>query len=129
VIDGRSIWPLLASEDGARTPHEAFFYYHFDQLQAVRSGPWKLFVGLKRQRLRPGAEPREVNSAPRLYDVVDDPGESRDVASAHSDVVARLNGFAQRARREIGDLDGHGQKERPAGWVFDPEVPRPPAKR
>jgi arylsulfatase A-like enzyme len=127
VIDGRNIWPLLAAEAGARSPQEAFYFYHYDQLQAVRSGPWKLFPGLKRQRMGSGAPPKSGNPEPRLFHVVDDPGESRDVASAHPEIVARLEGFAERARREVGDLERHGTRERPAGWVFDPQVPRMPA--
>ena len=44
-IDGADIIPLLKAEAGARSPHEAFaFYYHENQLQAVRSGSWKLVL-------------------------------------------------------------------------------------
>ena len=25
----------------SRSPRESFFYYHYDELQAVRAGPWK----------------------------------------------------------------------------------------
>ena len=41
VIDGKDIRPLLRGEAGAKSPHEAFYYYHRDRLEAVRSGPWK----------------------------------------------------------------------------------------
>ena len=27
IIDGRDIWPLLSGQPGAKTPHEAFYYY------------------------------------------------------------------------------------------------------
>ena len=39
-IDGKDIWPLLAGEKGARSPHAAFYYYYMSQLQAVRSGSY-----------------------------------------------------------------------------------------
>src|SRR5690606_27264940 len=42
VIDGHNVWPLLAGLPGARTPYEAFYSGQFEQLQAVRSGEWKL---------------------------------------------------------------------------------------
>ncbi len=43
-IDGLDIWPLFAGEPGAKNPHDAyFFYYDANELQAVRSGDWKLF--------------------------------------------------------------------------------------
>jgi arylsulfatase A len=120
VIDGRDIWRLLAGERGARTPHEAFYYYHSDQLQAVRSGPWKLFVPLDRVRAGP-AQARETKVAARLYDVVADPGEKNDVVAAHPDIVARLTALAAKGREHIGDLDFHGRDERPAGWVHNSE--------
>jgi arylsulfatase A-like enzyme len=120
VIDGRDIWPLLAGERNARTPHETFYYYHSDQLQAVRSGPWKLFLPLDRVRAGPG-QPRETKVAARLYDVVADPGEKNDVVAAHPDIVARLTALAAKGRDHIGDLGFHGRDERPAGWVHNPE--------
>jgi len=39
-IDGKDIWPLMAGEKGARSPHAAFYYYYMSQLQAVRSGSY-----------------------------------------------------------------------------------------
>src|SRR5688572_7730421 len=102
VIDGRDIWPLLAGTSGARTPHEAFYYYHYDQMQAVRSGPWKLFLALDRVRAGPGQPPREGKVAARLYDVVADPGEKNDVAAAHPEIVARLTVLAVKGREHIG---------------------------
>ena len=41
-IDGLDIWPLIACTPGARSPHDAYFFYWDRHLQAVRSGPWKL---------------------------------------------------------------------------------------
>ena len=41
-IDGKNIWPLLAGEKAAKTPHESYYFYYGRQLQAVRSGKWKL---------------------------------------------------------------------------------------
>lgn len=121
VINGRNIWPLLSGAPGARTPHEAFYYYHYDQLQAVRSGPWKLFVALDRQQGGPSAEPKKGPFPARLFNVVEDPGEKNDVVAAHPDIVARLAGLAETARTEIGDLGRPGRMERPAGWTFNPK--------
>lgn len=121
VIDGRDVWPLLAGTAGARTPHDAFYFYHYDQLQAVRSGPWKLFPPLERQRFGPAVDPRVVNSAPRLFNVVDDPAEKRDLAAAQPDVVARLTRLAAQGSAEIGDLGRRGRGDRPAGYVLFPQ--------
>ncbi len=42
IIDGKDISALLLGEEGARSPHEAFYYYAGYELRAVRSGQWKL---------------------------------------------------------------------------------------
>ncbi len=44
VIDGHDISPILLQKRRATSPHEAFYYYFRDQLQAVRHGPWKLHL-------------------------------------------------------------------------------------
>ena len=41
-IDGREALPLLLGEGGAKSPQEAYFFWAGDELQAVRSGKWKL---------------------------------------------------------------------------------------
>ena len=49
-IDGLDIWPLL-TDSNATSPHDAFFFYFRDcELQAMRSGQWKMLF------------PHEVNS-------------------------------------------------------------------
>ncbi|MEY4940196.1 MAG: Arylsulfatase [Verrucomicrobiota bacterium] len=127
LIDGKDIWPLIAGEKNAKTPHEAFYYYQFEQLQAVRSGPWKLFVPLEFQRFQSAQPPKRVGSPARLYNVVEDQGESRDVAAAHPAVVKRLLALAEKGRADIGDLNLRGRGERPAGWLFQAEMQRLPA--
>lgn len=120
TLDGRNIWPLLSGQPGARTPHEAFYYYHADQLQAVRSGQWKLYLPLTELRRGFGA-PAEADEPARLFDVTKDPGEVRDLSARHPRVVASLMKLAEAARQDIGDLGRHGHGQRAAGWVSDPE--------
>ncbi len=43
IVDGQDIWPLL-TQPRARSPHKLFCYYLDNQLQAIRSGSWKLFL-------------------------------------------------------------------------------------
>ncbi len=38
-IDGGDLWPLLAGEPGAKSPHDLFYYYRGLKLEAVRNGP------------------------------------------------------------------------------------------
>lgn len=115
TIDGKDIRPLLFGEPGARSPHDAFYYYYIDQLQAVRSGRWKLYLPLeeKRGRGRNGRKP----AVAELYDLQADVAETADLAGERPDVVRRLLGLAERARRDLGDLDRTGEGQRPAGFV------------
>src|SRR3954453_20601237 len=41
IIDGKDIWPLLAGEAGAKSPHESLYFYWGTELHAVRAGKWK----------------------------------------------------------------------------------------
>ncbi len=109
TIDGRDIGALLFDED-ASSPHEAFLYYRMNDLEAVRSGRWKLHLA------RGGAECRE------LYDLGADLGETDDVLAEQPDVVARLESMAEDARRSLGDarLGIRGRDVRPIGRVEHP---------
>ncbi len=112
-IDGQDIWPLLSGEATAKNPHEAYyFYYNDNELQAVMSGPWKLYLPHTYRTLagRPGGsggkpvsyEPRKLES-PELYNVAADIGETKNVAAEHPDIVSSLLGYAEVARDDLGD--------------------------
>ena len=77
ILDGKNIWPLMSGQAGARTPHEAFYYYRDERLQAVRSGAWKLHV----HRPEWGAE--ATGHSPLLFNLDDDIGETNDVAATN----------------------------------------------
>ena len=117
IIDGKDIWPLMASKRGATSPHEAFYYYQIDQLQAVRSGKWKLHLPLE-QKKKNWRKPTP-NVPLQLYDLQADIGETSNVADDHPEVVKRLLALAEKAQRDLGDVGREGEKQRPAGWVQD----------
>ena len=117
TIDGRDIWPLMAGEPGAKTPHEAFYYYRGAQLQAVRSGKWKLH--LPRPASGKGKKRRKAKPA-KLVDLLADVAEESNVAEQHPDVVKRLAALADRARADLGDGSREGADQRPAGMVVTP---------
>lgn len=140
-IDGRSILPLIDDEPGARTPHEALFFYAGTELQAVRSGKWKLhfahrylavngpagtggrpanYGNMKPESIEisglEGIASRhgyKVENLPlSLFDLENDPGESVNVAAKHPEVVQRLSDLATPVREELGDsITGIGGKE------------------
>ena len=59
-----------------------------------------------------------------LYNLEDDPGEMRDLAAAHPDIVARLQQVAARARADLGDALT-GVKPANARAVGDARAPLP----
>ncbi len=125
-IDGHDVRPLLFAEAGAKSPWDAegFCYYRMGQLQAVRSGSWKLYLALPATQASNGRK-----TAPRklaLYDVRHDVHEDREVSNHHPEVVKRLLALAQRARAELGDTDHPGAGQRPAGRVDNPQPLVPP---
>jgi len=104
IIDGKDVSDLLLGKAGARSPRETFFYYQRTNLQAVRSGRWKLF--------RDG----------KLYDLTADIGEKRNVAAKHPDVVKRLQAYLQQAREDLGDGKQKGKNCRPIGVAQSPRT-------
>ena len=121
VIDGHDIWSLLSGKAIAKSPYEAFHFYFLGQLQAVRSGKWKLYLPLEekwdRRRWRNDqCDPCEL----RLVDLDADIGEEHNLAAANPEVVKRLTAYAEQAREELGDIGKSGTGQRPAGHYPDP---------
>lgn len=111
-IDGLDIWPLFAGEAGVKNPHESYwFYYASNELQAVRSGPWKLVLPHRYRTMegqaagqdgQPGKY-RMEQTGQTLYDLQADPGEKVNVAAQNPEIVRKLETFAEQARADLGD--------------------------
>jgi arylsulfatase A-like enzyme len=148
-IDGHAVKGLLLGEPGARTSREFLFFYSGTELHAVRSGAWKLhfphsYLTVAAEPGRGGKPSNWGRLAPRsitqsgvegiasrhgyrvehlelsLFNLTDDPGETRNVATENPEIVRRLSAAADGIRRELGDalqnIRGTGLRE--AG--FDP---------
>jgi arylsulfatase A-like enzyme len=147
-IDGKNILPVLTSEPGAKSPREALFIYSGTELHAVISGQWKLhfphpYLTVAAEPGRDGKPSNWANLKPdsisksgvegiasrhgyrveqlplSLYNLSDDPGEQRNVAEQHPDIVSRLSALAETMRADLGDslLGRTGPGVRPAGKV------------
>ena len=101
------------------------FYFNGDQLQAVRSGAWKLAITPQGTGLPKGAAQPVKHTGPRLYNLDSDIGELTDVAAQHADVVARLQKFIEQMDADLGVV-GTGPGVRAPDRV---EKPQPLLKR
>jgi arylsulfatase A len=112
MIDGKDILPLMSGVKGAKSPHEAFFYYRLEQLQAVRSGKWKLVVAHRDMN-------DKVYVPQALYDLRADIGETTDVSAKYPSIVKRLTALIERMREDLGDAitGAPGKNRRPPGSV------------
>jgi len=147
-IDGKNVWPIIAGEPNAKSPHEAFCYFSGTELHAIRSGPWKLHLpheyltvngppgkggkpanyenmqplditesGIKGIASRHGYKVEKIELS--LFNLENDPGETKNVAEAHPDIVRLLLKLADAARKDLGDTltQTAGTGLRPVGKV------------
>ncbi len=131
-IDGKDICDLLTGTPEAKSPHEALVFYGGDELQAIRSGPWKLhfphpYITVDGEPGRDGKPARFGHMKPKsitqsgiagiasrhgyrveniglsLYNLKDDPGETHDVSKEHPEIVEKLQKLTEPTRKELGD--------------------------
>jgi arylsulfatase A-like enzyme len=129
VIDGKDLLPLFSGDD--RPVHDVVFGHQGAGLATVRDGRWKLHVLPAHDRRDlpsggrwvdprgpdgvtilapyeqaqpsdyPGQRAGDATGAMSLFDLRDDPGERRDVAAEHPDIVARLKAHYDRVVGEF----------------------------
>ncbi len=85
-LDGISFAPTLL---GKKQPERPFLYREFPNYggqQSIRVGDWKAV----RQNLKPKKKNEKPDLTIELYNLKDDPAETKNVAADHPDVVAKL---------------------------------------
>ena len=122
TLDGLNIWPILNRPAQATSPHDYFYYYQMQQLQALRNERWKLHLPLV-PKLRNWGKP-EPESPLMLFDLQADIAESSNVANEHPDIVERMLKQAQLIRHELGDIAIPALGRRASGWNDNPEFLR-----
>ena len=125
VIDGKDISALWAGKQGAKSPHEEFFYYSSTgRLEAIQSGPWKLRITTPKaaKSVPAGGTAAATASSPaavqiELFDLEKDIGESTNLAQKDPDTVAKL-------KLRMEQFDAELEKNiRPAGKVASASTP------
>ena len=107
-IDGKDVWPLF-TENEAKSPQEAYYFYYGNQLQAVRQGKWKLHFphGYRTMAGKPGGTggiPTRYSQAKiglALFDLEKDVGESKDLSKENPEVVKRLSALGEKFQKDL----------------------------
>jgi arylsulfatase len=130
-IDGEDLSQLLLGTANAKG-RGSFAYYSGTELHAVRRGPWKLHLphdyitvngpirtdgkpanydnmkpvaieesGVRGIASRHGYKVESLELS--LFNLLKDPGEKRNVASEHPEIVEQLKALASAYRKELGD--------------------------
>jgi len=94
-LDGKNFWRLV--ESSGSTNHDRVFT-GFGDFAAVRNSRWHYFQNFRGQNAGKG---------PALYDLEQDPGETRNVVEGHPKVVAELRGLiAERFQANLPPMGG-----------------------
>lgn len=124
IIDGKDIWPVLTGKETQDSPHEAFYFYRGPNLEAMRSGSWKLhwphgYRSLNGRDGGTGGMPvryEQLKTPLALYNLSIDIGEIKNLADDHPDRVAELNKRMEAHQKAIKEeARPQGQKENPFG--------------
>jgi uncharacterized sulfatase len=129
TFDGRDLLPLLTGKGPA--PHDYILAHSGPKLATIRDARWKLHVLPAVDRFHtqagerwidprapdgvtilapyeqyqpdsyPGLKTGDPTPAGALFDLQNDPGEQRNVAQEHPDVVARLRAAFDQVNREV----------------------------
>lgn len=94
-LDGRSLWPLLNGNSADWPERTLYFQWHRgDQPRLYENSAART----QRYKLVNGKE---------LYDLLSDPGERRDIAGEHPDMVARLRRSYEEWFRDVSSTRGY----------------------
>lgn len=107
--DSFNFLPILLGETPARPVRDSVIYHSFDGSFGIRQGPWVLSPTLGSGGFSPPARllPRPGGPEGQLYNLKDDPGQTKNLWLAQPDQVRRLLDLLEKAKR-----DG---RTRPAG--------------
>lgn len=119
IIDGKDISKIIFEEEKS-SPHEFFAYYQKEQLQAIRSGNWKLQLPLDSMYANIHMVGFKEGQELKLIDLSKDIAEEINLADQYPEIVQRLSGYADKIRDDLGDLNIPPTNQRKAGLVTHP---------
>ena len=131
-IDGIEMSDFLLGKSGI-SDRDTFFYYMCDNLEAVRSGQWKLHVSRRKNAgADQGSHDGTKEAADKikaikneavyeLYNLHNDIGESKNLYEKYPEVVSLLESKIESCRKDLGDVftNTKGENVREIGHVDD----------
>ena len=107
-IDGKNIWPLFTN-DKAKSPQEAYYFFYGNQLQAVRQEKWKLHFphGYRTMAGKPGGTggiPTNYSKAKigfSLFDLQVDIGETKDLKETYPEIAQKLKTMGENFNQRL----------------------------
>lgn len=94
-MDGLNVLATLTGQGGQPPPRQTLLYWHgWGTLQAIRQGPWKLYVDEVK-------EIPETQNGPVLIHLDEDPTEQRNLSQQHPDRVTAMTAEAAKQLSEI----------------------------
>ena len=107
-LDGQDITGLLK---GGAPMERTIEYYRYDQLTAIRRGPWKLHYSYYDRSLGLWYDENTwiTPEVPLLFNVERDPAEVVDRAADNPEILKELTELAENYRREIAENDENSE--------------------
>ncbi len=128
-IDGKDIWPLMAGDKDAKSPHPEYVLMHGPG--TVRSGKWKFYPWQEGKGRGDRSKSKgALSDLPvQLYDTRKDIGETKNLAAEFPEVVKRLQVAYDTQVEEIkGNKRPTAEMHRPEG-ALSPQRPGGPKKK
>jgi arylsulfatase A-like enzyme len=129
-LDGVNLLPYLTGENKG-SPHETL-YWRFGQQRVIRRGDWKLVqYDTNADESTPETRAASIGARPiisptKLYNVVEDPCESKDLAAANPDKVKELDDAWQAWNVELAEpLWGQSRIAPPPTDQKQSQIPAP----
>lgn len=91
--DSHNLLPLLLGEKTAKPVHPEIIVHSADGIYAIRNGPWKWVEGIP--------DGSKKKAEPALYNLAEDPRETRDVSKDHPEISEELS-------KRLGEIRSQG---------------------
>ena len=108
-VDGRNVWDIITGKPGAKNPHDYYPFCTGPVFEGVLSGDghWKLHLPHDYRSVeyagKDGAPGKYITKKIELslFDMENDPFETKNVIDSHPEIAKRLRGYAEEHRREF----------------------------